>query len=112
VTQNGKDPEGERKKRGGEAERETQTKKLTGMIEGIQKVSSKGINTIRQAKGGVERARAILLCTECEMYTHDPERGGGWFYPERVSVLDPEKGVCVDPVDEGAILGKGGGEPP
>jgi hypothetical protein len=28
-----------------------------------------------------------------------------------VIVLYPKKGVCADPVDEGAILGEGGGEP-
>jgi hypothetical protein len=28
------------------------------------------------------------------------------------SVLYPEEGVCADPVDEGAILGEGGGKPP
>jgi hypothetical protein len=27
-------------------------------------------------------------------------------------VLYPEEGVCADPVDEGAILGEGGGRPP
>jgi hypothetical protein len=27
-------------------------------------------------------------------------------------VLYPEEGVCADPVDEGAILGEGGGSPP
>jgi hypothetical protein len=27
------------------------------------------------------------------------------------TVLDPEKGVCADPVDKGAILGKGGANP-
>jgi hypothetical protein len=27
-------------------------------------------------------------------------------------VLYPEEGVCADPVDEGAILGEGGGKPP
>jgi hypothetical protein len=27
-------------------------------------------------------------------------------------VLYPEKGVCADPVDKGAILGEGGGKPP
>jgi hypothetical protein len=27
------------------------------------------------------------------------------------TVLDPEKGVCADPVDESAILGKGGANP-
>jgi hypothetical protein len=26
-----------------------------------------------------------------------------------VNVLYPEKGVCADPVDKGAILGEGGG---
>ncbi len=26
-------------------------------------------------------------------------------------VLYPKKGVCADPVDEGAILGEGGGNP-
>jgi hypothetical protein len=26
-------------------------------------------------------------------------------------VLDPNKGVCADPVDEGAILGIGGPDP-
>ena len=26
--------------------------------------------------------------------------------------MDPEKGVCADPVDKGAILGEGGGKPP
>ncbi len=26
-------------------------------------------------------------------------------------VLCPEKGVCADPVDEGAMLGEGGGGP-
>ncbi len=31
--------------------------------------------------------------------------------PHRGSVLYPEKGVCADPVDEGAILGKGGPSP-
>jgi hypothetical protein len=31
--------------------------------------------------------------------------------PHRGSVLYPKKGVCADPVDEGAILGDGGGEP-
>ncbi len=31
--------------------------------------------------------------------------------PHKKSVLDPEKGVCADPVDEGAILGKGGANP-
>ncbi len=29
-----------------------------------------------------------------------------------VSVLYPEKGACADPVDEGAMLGKGGTKPP
>ncbi len=29
-----------------------------------------------------------------------------------MTVLYPEKGVCADPVDEGAILGEGGGRPP
>ncbi len=28
-----------------------------------------------------------------------------------MSVLEPEKGVCADPVDKGAILGKGGAKP-
>ncbi len=28
-----------------------------------------------------------------------------------ISVLYPEKGACADPVDGGAILGRGGGEP-
>ena len=32
--------------------------------------------------------------------------------PHKGSVLYPEKGVCADPVDEGAILGEGGGKPP
>jgi hypothetical protein len=31
--------------------------------------------------------------------------------PHKGSVLYPEKGVCADPVDEGAILGKGGRAP-
>jgi hypothetical protein len=31
--------------------------------------------------------------------------------PHKGSVLYPEKGVCADPVDEGAILGKGGPSP-
>ncbi len=26
-------------------------------------------------------------------------------------MLDPKKGVCADPVDEGAILGRGGLDP-
>ncbi len=29
--------------------------------------------------------------------------------PHKGSVLYPEKGVCADPVDKGAILGEGGG---
>ncbi len=29
-----------------------------------------------------------------------------------LSVLYPEKGVCADPVDKGAILGEGGGKLP
>ena len=29
-----------------------------------------------------------------------------------LTVLYPEEGVCVDPVDKGAILGEGGGKPP
>ncbi len=29
-----------------------------------------------------------------------------------VNVLYPEKGVCADPVDKGAILGEGGGGDP
>ncbi len=28
-----------------------------------------------------------------------------------IIVLYPKKGVCADPVDEGAILGEGGGSP-
>ena len=28
-----------------------------------------------------------------------------------IIVLYPEKGVCADPVDKGAILGEGGGRP-
>jgi hypothetical protein len=28
-----------------------------------------------------------------------------------INVLYPGKGVCADPVNEGAILGKGGAEP-
>jgi hypothetical protein len=28
-----------------------------------------------------------------------------------IIVLYPEKGVCADPVDKGAILGEGGGKP-
>jgi hypothetical protein len=32
--------------------------------------------------------------------------------PHKGSVLYPEKGVCADPVDKGAILGEGGGSPP
>ncbi len=32
--------------------------------------------------------------------------------PHKGSVLYPEKGVCADPVDKGAILGEGGGKPP
>jgi hypothetical protein len=31
--------------------------------------------------------------------------------PHKGSVLYPEKGVCADPVDEGAILGRGGPSP-
>jgi hypothetical protein len=31
--------------------------------------------------------------------------------PHKGSVLYPKKGVCADPVEEGAILGKGGAEP-
>jgi hypothetical protein len=31
---------------------------------------------------------------------------------EIVTVLDPEKGVCADPVEEDAILGVGGPGPP
>ncbi len=31
--------------------------------------------------------------------------------PHKGSVLYPKKGVCADPVDEGAILGEGGGTP-
>jgi hypothetical protein len=31
--------------------------------------------------------------------------------PHKGSVLYPEKGVCADPVDKGAILGEGGGKP-
>ncbi len=31
--------------------------------------------------------------------------------PHQGSVLDPKKGVCVGPVDEGAILGRGGPDP-
>ncbi len=31
--------------------------------------------------------------------------------PHRGSVLYPQKGACADPVDEGAILGKGGPSP-
>jgi hypothetical protein len=31
--------------------------------------------------------------------------------PHKGSVLYPEKGVCADPVDEGAILGRGGPAP-
>jgi hypothetical protein len=31
--------------------------------------------------------------------------------PHKGSVLDPEKGVCADPVDGGAILGGGGPDP-
>jgi hypothetical protein len=33
------------------------------------------------------------------------------FNPMDTSVLYPEKGACADPVDEGAILGKGGPSP-
>jgi hypothetical protein len=29
-----------------------------------------------------------------------------------IDVLHPEKGVCGDPVDKGAILGEGGGKLP
>ncbi len=29
-----------------------------------------------------------------------------------IDVLYPEKGVCADPVDKGAILGEGGGSSP
>ncbi len=32
--------------------------------------------------------------------------------PHKGSVLYPERGVCADPVDKGAILGEGGGKPP
>jgi hypothetical protein len=32
--------------------------------------------------------------------------------PHKGSFLYPEKGVCADPVDKGAILGEGGGKPP
>jgi hypothetical protein len=32
--------------------------------------------------------------------------------PHKGSVLYPKKGVCVDPVDKGAILGEGGGKTP
>ncbi len=32
--------------------------------------------------------------------------------PHKGSVLYPEKGVCADPVDKGAILGEGGGKLP
>ncbi len=32
--------------------------------------------------------------------------------PHKGSVLYPEKGMCADPVDKGAILGEGGGEAP
>ena len=32
--------------------------------------------------------------------------------PHKGSVLYPEKGVCADPVDKGAILGEGGERPP
>ncbi len=35
----------------------------------------------------------------------------GGFYFQTIGVLYPEKGVCADPVDEGAILGKGGPSP-
>ncbi len=31
--------------------------------------------------------------------------------PHKGSVLYPEKGVCADPVDKGAMLGEGGGKP-
>ncbi len=31
--------------------------------------------------------------------------------PCALTVLYPEKGVCADPVDKGAILGEGGGKP-
>jgi hypothetical protein len=31
--------------------------------------------------------------------------------PHKGSVLYPEKGMCADPVDKGAILGEGGGKP-
>jgi hypothetical protein len=33
------------------------------------------------------------------------------FFFMRVGVLDPKKGVCADPVDGGAILGRGGPDP-
>ncbi len=32
--------------------------------------------------------------------------------PHKGSVSYPEKGVCADPVDKGAILGEGEGRPP
>jgi hypothetical protein len=34
-----------------------------------------------------------------------------WIIANVICVLYPEKGVCADPVDEGAILGKGGPSP-
>ncbi len=37
------------------------------------------------------------------------EVGAPLKHPVVVTVLDPEKGVCADPVDKGAILGRGGG---
>ncbi len=32
-------------------------------------------------------------------------------YNRKSIVLYPEKGMCADPVDKGAILGEGGGKP-
>jgi hypothetical protein len=34
-----------------------------------------------------------------------------WDIGQRVAVPDPGKGVCADPVNGGAILGKGGPDP-
>jgi hypothetical protein len=72
----------------------------------------------------IKQTRAIIVATpkeEAEMIdvrTNPKKRGRPRKNPvvdppdpHKGSVLYPEKGVCADPVDKGAILGEGGGKP-
>ncbi len=68
----------------------------------------KYLDAIRRCVDSVEAFQTFLLPARLSVRVKDTSRGQ---LSENMSVSDPGKGVCADPVNGGAILGKGGPDP-